>query len=102
MACNGLFICNVFFSPTDTGKKGPKFCKQEVQPEWQTAASSVLVAVGMKYCNEVMADLHEKFQPGVLPHFFVVQTMANLSVANGKVGLLAFGSTKIFGVFEGV
>ena len=55
-----------------------------MQPEWQTAASNVLVAVGMKYCNEVMAELHQKFQPGILPHFFVVQTMANLSVANGK------------------
>ena len=65
------------------------FVFQEVQPEWQTAASNVLVAVGMKYCNEVMAELHEKFQPGVLPHFFVVQTMANLSVANGQCFLFA-------------
>lgn len=52
-------------------------------PEWQTAASGVLVALGCRFCNEVMADLQEKFQPGVLPHFFVVQTMANLAMANG-------------------
>ncbi|XP_038067311.1 maestro heat-like repeat-containing protein family member 1 isoform X2 [Patiria miniata] len=54
----------------------------EVQPEWQTAASGVLVALGHKYCNEVMEELVRKFQPGTLPHFFVVQTMANLATAN--------------------
>ncbi|XP_064611998.1 maestro heat-like repeat-containing protein family member 1 [Liolophura sinensis] len=55
---------------------------KEVVPEWQTAASGVLVALGKKYCNEVMEVLLEKFQPGILPHFFVVQTMANLASAN--------------------
>ena len=53
-------------------------------PEWQTAASGVLVAMGMKYCNEVMEQMLANFKPGVLPHFFVVQTIANLSTANGK------------------
>ena len=54
-----------------------------MSPEWQTAASGVLVAIGKRYCNEVMGEMLEKFQPGVLPHFFVVQTIGNLSVANG-------------------
>ena len=54
-------------------------------PEWQTAASGVLVALGAKYCNEVMAEMLDKFQPGVLPHFFVVQTIGNLAAANGKL-----------------
>ena len=53
-------------------------------PEWQAAASNVLVALGNQFCNEVMGDLIQKFQPGVLPHFFVVQTMANLASENGK------------------
>ncbi len=53
-------------------------------PDWQSAASGVLVAIGGRFCTEVMADLQDKFQPGVLPHFFVVQTMANLATANGK------------------
>lgn len=52
-------------------------------PDWQTAASSVLVALSSKYCNDVMTELLEKFQPGVLPHFFVVQTLANMATANG-------------------
>ena len=56
---------------------------QEVVPEWQSAASDVLVALGAKYCFEVMEDLLQKFEPGVLPHFFVVQTMANLAASNG-------------------
>ena len=48
------------------------------------AASSVLVAISGKYCNDVMNELLEKFQPGVLPHFFVVQTLANMATVNGK------------------
>ena len=59
------------------------YMKQEVVPEWQSAASDVLVALGAKYCFEVMEDLLQKFEPGVLPHFFVVQTMANLAASNG-------------------
>ncbi|KAH9515723.1 Maestro heat-like repeat-containing protein member 1 [Bulinus truncatus] len=55
---------------------------KEVSPEWQTAASGVLVALGMKYCNDVMGEMLEKFLPGILPHFFVVQTIGNLAVAN--------------------
>ena len=54
-------------------------------PEWQNAASGVLVAIGGRYVNEVMEELMQKFQPGYLPHFFVVETMANLAVSNGKV-----------------
>ena len=71
---------------------------QEIIPEWQTAASTLVVAIGIRHCNDVMAELLDKFQPGVLPHFFVVQTLANLATANGKysvklnavVGLTAF------------
>jgi len=53
-------------------------------PEWQSAASALLVAIGTKNCNDVMTELLEKFQPGVLPHFFVVQTLSHLATANGK------------------
>lgn len=57
---------------------------QDIVPDWQTAASSLLVAIGSKHCNDVMTELLDKFQPGVLPHFFVVQTLAQLATANGK------------------
>ncbi|KAJ8303306.1 hypothetical protein KUTeg_019702 [Tegillarca granosa] len=55
---------------------------KEVVPEWQTAASGVLVAIGAKYCDDVMDEMLQKFQPGTLPHFFVVQTIGNLAQAN--------------------
>lgn len=57
---------------------------QEVIPDWQQAASNILVAVGNKYINDIMEEILSKFQPGLLPHFFVVQTLANLSDSNGK------------------
>lgn len=55
---------------------------KDVVPEWQQAASNILVAVGNKYINDIMEEILSKFQPGVLPHFFVVQTLANLSESN--------------------
>uniref|UniRef100_UPI00398F3C7F maestro heat-like repeat-containing protein family member 1 n=1 Tax=Pristiophorus japonicus TaxID=55135 RepID=UPI00398F3C7F len=55
---------------------------KEVLPEWQEAASNLLVALGCRFINEVMEEILQKFQPGVLPHFFVVCTLANLSTAN--------------------
>ena len=57
---------------------------QDVIPDLQNAASAVLVALGRRYCNHVMEDLLVKFQPGILPHFFVVETLGNLATANGR------------------
>ncbi|XP_047217204.1 maestro heat-like repeat-containing protein family member 1 isoform X3 [Girardinichthys multiradiatus] len=55
---------------------------KEVIPDWQQAASNILVAVGNKHINDIMEEILSKFQPGVLPHFFVVQTLTNLSDSN--------------------
>ncbi|XP_072806090.1 maestro heat-like repeat-containing protein family member 1 isoform X3 [Vicugna pacos] len=55
---------------------------KELVYDWQQAASSVLVAVGKRFIGRVMEELLSKFQPGVLPHYFVVQTLASLSVSN--------------------
>uniref|UniRef100_A0A8C3Q310 Maestro heat like repeat family member 1 n=1 Tax=Chrysolophus pictus TaxID=9089 RepID=A0A8C3Q310_CHRPC len=55
---------------------------KEVVWEWQQAASSVLVAVGQRFINKVMEEVLTKFQPGILPHYFVMQTFANLAVSN--------------------
>ncbi|XP_061529897.1 maestro heat-like repeat-containing protein family member 1 isoform X2 [Phycodurus eques] len=55
---------------------------KEVVPNWQQAASNILVAVGNKHINDIMEEILSKFQPGVLPHFFVVQTLAKLSDSN--------------------
>lgn len=70
---------------------------QEVVPDWQQTASNILVAVGNKYINEIMEDILGKFQPGVLPHYFVVQTLASLSDSNGTYfGLNKLRVTRLF------
>uniref|UniRef100_A0A8D0FCH4 Maestro heat like repeat family member 1 n=1 Tax=Strix occidentalis caurina TaxID=311401 RepID=A0A8D0FCH4_STROC len=56
--------------------------KSKVIRDWQQAASNVLVAVGQRFINKVMEEVLTKFQPGILPHYFVMQTFANLSVSN--------------------
>ncbi|NXK81761.1 MROH1 protein, partial [Amazona guildingii] len=63
-----------------------KSTAKEVIRDWQEAASSVLVAVGQRFINKVMEEVLTKFQPGILPHYFVLQTFANLSVSNGEAG----------------
>ncbi|XP_043457999.1 maestro heat-like repeat-containing protein family member 1 isoform X3 [Prionailurus bengalensis] len=50
--------------------------------DWQQAASNVLVAVGKQFIGLVMEEVLSKFQPGALPHYFVVQTLANLAASN--------------------
>lgn len=62
---------------------------KDVVPEWQGAACSVLVALGQRFCYEVMDCLHMKFQPGVIPHFFVVQALGDLAVSNA-FGMVPF------------
>lgn len=55
--------------------------------DWQQAASNVLVAVGKQFIGLVMEEVLSKFQPGALPHYFVVQTLANLAASNGRFRL---------------
>lgn len=57
---------------------------QELVSDWQQAASGVLVAMGRRFVGKVMEELLPKFQPGILPHCSVVQTLANLSISNGR------------------
>ncbi|KAG3273395.1 maestro heat like repeat family member 1, transcript variant X2 [Ictidomys tridecemlineatus] len=57
--------------------------------DWQRAASSVLVAVGKRFINQVMEEVLSRFQPGVLPHCSVLQTLASLSVSNA-FGMVPF------------
>ncbi|XP_031203259.1 maestro heat-like repeat-containing protein family member 1 isoform X3 [Mastomys coucha] len=55
---------------------------KELDCDWQQAASSVLVAVGKRFTNQVMEEVLSRFQPGMLPHSSVLHTLANLSVSN--------------------
>lgn len=66
------------------------FSLQEIVPDWQNLSSRILVSLGRKHHTEVMEQLLMKFQPGILPHFFVVQTMADLASANGIYNFFFF------------
>ncbi|KAJ7383167.1 Mroh1p [Desmophyllum pertusum] len=55
---------------------------KDVEPDWQSAASEVLVALGGRFDHEVMAELLDKLSPGSLPHYFVVQTLASFASSN--------------------
>ncbi|EHB14340.1 HEAT repeat-containing protein 7A [Heterocephalus glaber] len=60
--------------------------------DWQQAASSVLVAVGKRFTNQVMEEVLSRFQPGLLPHCSVLQTLSSLSVSNA-FGIVPFLSS---------
>ncbi|XP_029779511.1 maestro heat-like repeat-containing protein family member 1 isoform X3 [Suricata suricatta] len=55
---------------------------KELVYDWQQAASNVLVAAGKQFIGKVMEEVLHKFQPGALPHYFVVQTLASLAASN--------------------
>lgn len=56
-------------------------------PDWQTAASELLVTLGDHHCQDVMEEIMTKFEPGVMPHFFIIQTVANMATRNGELEL---------------
>ncbi|XP_075815764.1 maestro heat-like repeat-containing protein family member 1 isoform X3 [Microtus pennsylvanicus] len=62
---------------------------KELDCDWQQAASSVLVAVGKRFINQVMEEVLSRFQPGILPHSSVLHTLASLSVSNA-FGMVPF------------
>lgn len=70
---------------------GDMIKEKDVHPEWQGIASQVLVALGMRFPSEITSKLLELFGPGVVPHYFVMKTLGDLSVANplGMVPLLS-------------
>ena len=55
---------------------------KDVIPAWQGAASAALISLGMRFPRPVMDNLLEKFPPGVVPHFFVIQTLGEFVLAN--------------------
>ena len=57
----------------------------EVVPDWQTAASTVLVTSGLRYPEEVALKLLDKMPTAGIPHFFTIQTLGQLASANSKI-----------------
>eukprot|EP01117_Protostelium_nocturnum_P011732 TRINITY_DN4276_c0_g1_i1.p1 TRINITY_DN4276_c0_g1~~TRINITY_DN4276_c0_g1_i1.p1 ORF type:complete len:1650 (+),score=410.28 TRINITY_DN4276_c0_g1_i1:183-5132(+) len=55
---------------------------KEVVPEWQGASSAILVSLGMRFPDEIIKELLSKFQPGIIPHYFIIKTLGDFAVAN--------------------
>lgn len=57
----------------------------EIIPDWQTAASAVLVTVGLQYPEDVAQNLLLKMPVANIPHFFTLQTLGQLASSNCKI-----------------
>jgi len=57
--------------------------QQDVIPDWQGAASEMLVTLGKRWPAAVMNSLMNQFQPGAVPHYFTMKTMGGLASSNG-------------------
>ena len=57
-------------------------CFQEVIPQWQNAASALMIAFAADYGPDVYGVLIKQLDPGVMPHFFIVKTLGDYAVAN--------------------
>lgn len=55
---------------------------KEVIPEWQEEACELLVVLGGKYAKLIMGKVVENFQPGKIPHYYVVKLAADLSTSS--------------------
>lgn len=60
----------------------PSSPSQEVIPDLQTAASTILTTLGTRYPREIVEELMKRFEPGQPPHYFVMKTLADLATAN--------------------
>jgi hypothetical protein len=56
-----------------------KIKKQDVDSFWQGSASTLLLACGKHYPDEVMTELLEFFPSNTPPHFFVIKTIADFA-----------------------
>lgn len=54
-------------------------------PDWQQAASAVLVSLGTRWPNQIMDELLKRFETGTLPHYFIMKTLGDFVSANGTV-----------------
>ncbi|KAI6647039.1 Maestro heat-like repeat-containing protein family member 1 isoform X2 [Oopsacas minuta] len=57
----------------------------EIVPDWQTAASTILVTSGLRYPEEVALKLLDKMPTAGIPHFFTIQALGQLASANSKI-----------------
>eukprot|EP01119_Soliformovum_irregulare_P013154 TRINITY_DN3473_c0_g1_i1.p1 TRINITY_DN3473_c0_g1~~TRINITY_DN3473_c0_g1_i1.p1 ORF type:complete len:1648 (+),score=609.13 TRINITY_DN3473_c0_g1_i1:20-4963(+) len=58
--------------------------EKDVIPDWQGAASQVLVSLGMRFPKEVLEELMSRFSPGQLPHYFIMKSLGDFVIANPR------------------
>lgn len=63
---------------------------QEIVPEWQSAASELVVALGRTFGRTVLEELTVRFTPGVVPHYYVIKTMGDFASTNGEYSMVSF------------
>ncbi|GAM28545.1 hypothetical protein SAMD00019534_117210, partial [Acytostelium subglobosum LB1] len=55
---------------------------KEVNPDWQQAASSILVSLCLRYPGLIMDELIKRFETGSIPHFFIMKTLGDVIGSN--------------------
>src|SRR3989338_8541117 len=50
--------------------------------DWQGAASKVLASLSLRFATPIVSELFSRFQPGVIPHYFLIKTLADVSISN--------------------
>lgn len=55
---------------------------KNVVPDWQGPSCRIMVIIGKRFPQPVWSVLIDLFQPGTIPHYFVLKTMGDLSAAN--------------------
>lgn len=56
--------------------------QKEIKNDWQQQASDMLVLLVVPFPEPVIKELLAVFQPGVIPHYFVLKTLADVAPAN--------------------
>lgn len=64
---------------------GEMTCKVEIVPDWQGAASALLVSMGTSFGKMVLEELSQRYTPGNVPHFYVVRALGDFASVNSFV-----------------
>ena len=60
---------------------------KDVVPDWQGAASTLLVSLGMRFPDDLMKELLKLFAPGAVPHYFVIKTFGDFLPVSSATAL---------------
>ena len=87
MVCMWCGVYTNVYIPPSPPLPPPRSCPhtpiQDVVPDWQTAASTLLTTLGLLFADKVLSELLGKFPPGGNPHYFVVKSLGQLANCNG-------------------